>query len=478
MSLEGNPLKSDIMRILRDKEKRVRFTWECYIKIRNPQSVTIDMKDLDPRLVDEKEWIFRPLKILNIDYVRKYTVNHSDEINITAMFASGLWYKVLQPYRDQLDMVIRRRPLKETTWEIDAGDQQDEEKFTCIPKISAESVAEGSGYDRDDRWSLDTFGGPITIDLMLLDKSTEVMRNVTTGGIFRRKKVDDVLHYIMQTESDKNAGEDGKPITTITIHKPDNEKEREHIVIPQGTKYFDVPGYIQFKAGGVYSAGLASYLQNKALYVFPPYNTKRFQKEEKTLTILRVPPLVVKDAERTWLQDGGRLKILATGDASFDDYGDDEFLDAGNGIRYTDSNKFMKDMFKVEKNKIKIERKKNNSEFVAKEIKDNNNVLRSDQAIHSNNFLENSKLSARFGSPIMLTWHNADASLLYPGMPVKIVYAKTDDIYEMFGVLIQVHLSVQLHGQGAAASTYTQTAALEIMVTKEINKDEFAGGSA
>ena len=67
----------------------------------------------------------------------------------------------------------------------------------------------------------------------------------------------------------------------------------------------------------------------------------------------------------------------------------------------------------------------------------------------------------------MFAWENCNLSLVRPGMMVKIVYIKGDEIVELQGCLLKVHLSVALDGMAITATTYKNIAALAVFVNFE-----------
>ena len=241
-------------------------------------------------------------------------------------------------------------------------------------------------------------------------------------------------------------------------------------MIPQGTSLLDVPQYIQRACGGIYSTGINTYLQSRNWYIFPPYNTKRLDKEDKTLTVIKVPSAALEESERTYRMDGTRLIIMAPSDSHFDDKGNEEFKNMGNGIRFADARRFMSELVETKDNKAVAKRKKLNHEFLYMEMKvedeNNNNVPMSSDNIHSNPFVENTKLSVREGSVISFLWKNCDASLLYPAMPVRVLYMKRNEIRELHGSLIKVHESIMMRNKGMTANNFQQQAAIYVYVNR------------
>lgn len=476
MDLTESPLHDEIIKIISDETKRPFYTWKFHFRIRKPNNVEIAEADITDYVdEEEKDGIFKPLKITNIDFVRDYEQNAADEGSINITMGMGMWYKILQPYRDYLELVLKRIPQKEEDRTDDEDQEEEIEVFYAIPKIDPSQVGTSSMMDKYSRHDLDS-KGLVDIEFQLLDLSTEKLRAITVGGIFRKVKPEDLIKGILAKETeDVMLGDDGPAVETIKMTKADNTEQREHILIPQGTKLLDVPHYVQRFCGGVYSTGINIYLQNKDWYIFPPYNLKRLEEENRTLTILKIPDMVYDDAERTYRKDGDKLIIMATSDSQFDDKGDEDFKVDGNGIRFADARFFMDSLVETKDNKAIAKRSKINHEFLFKEMKindeQNNNVQLSQQAIHANPYFENTRLALREGNYIAFRWKNSDASMLYPGMPVKILYMKNDELKEMRGSLLKAHLSVQLSNKGITSNDYRQQTAL-FVYAKKVEEDE------
>lgn len=474
MDLETSPIQQEIDKILSEKMGRPFYSWDLYFRIRKPNPIDIGNANQSEYVAaEEKEDIYRPLTFSNMDFIRDYENNAADEGSIVVTMGLGMWYKVLQPYRDYLELVLTRIPKTEVTLEDDTSRERQTDVFYAIPKVDAIGVGTASNLDRYSRDDLDN-KGLIDIEFQLLDLSIEKIRSVTVGGIFRKTNSEDVIKGVLRKETtDVKIADSGQAVETIKIVKADNQEKREHIVIPQGTSILDVPQYLQKFCGGVYSTGINMYLQNKSWYVFPPYNTKRLDQEDKTLTILKVPSVYLEEVERTYRLDGDKLIVIASSDSQFDDKGNEEFKNMGNGVRFADARQYMSGLVKTKDNKAIASRKKLNNEYLYTDLKigdqRNNNVPLSADTINANPFNENSKLAMREGSAISFLWKNCDASLLYPAMPVRILYLKNGVVRQLHGSLLKVHNAIMMQNKGITSKNYRQQAALFVYA---VNPDE------
>lgn len=454
MEIEKSPLYKEVKEIIDEGPKPVSFYWKVKIH------------------VGENE--FEPIKLLDLDFKKDYSNNYADEITVRLFIPLGLWAKQIYPSRTKLEMTLIKKPIKE----IDEDDKKDEEiesmKFTAVPVINEQlPVLTGKHLDHFAMWELD-LKSAFEVDFQLFDKSIEKLRMVTVGGIFRRTNAEDVIKSILATESGKVKIETGKTFEGVDIIEPNNKDKREHFLIPHGTKLFDVPDYIQHKVGGVYSTGINCYFHNKFWFVYPLYDTTRLEKAKKTAVIMKVPKNRYNGMERTYRQDGDTLYIIGTSESEFSDDAGTNFTNTGNGVRFSDSRRFMRDIVQKKDNKAIISRKKVNHEYAFKKHKEDVkeegkelfNVQLSNARINSNPYSEQSVLSSKYGALYRFEWENADPSLLFPGMMIKIHYIDKDVMRELHGVLIFAHSSIQIRGQGVTTNRHINTVAMIIYANK------------
>ena len=471
MDLDSSPLTAEIDKIISDTSQKVNNSWEVEFRIREPNPIVLSTNTDDVNFTEEreKEKIYKPLKLLNIDFVRDYELSSAQEITLRCAIPLGMWFKVLFQYRDYLEVTLIRTPLHQLTDDTDQDAEIESEVFACIPKIDPSTSGEGKTIEQYSRFELD-LKGFVEVDFQLFDLSTECLRMVTVGGIWRRTTGMDVVKAILANESEKYKVKEDPAIEKLNFIEADNKEEREHVMIPHtvGLPLSSVARYIQTNCGGIYNTGINQFLQDKAWWVYPLYDTTRFDQEENTLTIFRVPQYRYNNIERTYRVDGDRLFVLATSNTEFKDSTNVKYLNEGNGVRFADARRyFADDLVETKDNKAVASRKKLVHEFVSQELPAGNNVYISKDAVNANPFVEYSKLARRKGSVYMFAWENCNLDLVHPGMMVKIIYLKGDDIAELQGVLLKVHLSVALDGQAITATTYRNIAALAVFVNFE-----------
>lgn len=263
---------------------------------------------------------------------------------------------------------------------------------------------------------------------------------------------------------------DGKPsVDGIDMVKADNQEIQRHIIIPQNTLLTSVPSFCQEKMNGVYSTGIGTYLQShqgkRYWFVYPLYNTQRFNENVKKAIFYVVSSKRFPGVERTYRESGDTIFITITTDKSYSDNAETDQMNQGSGFRMADARAFLKKPIAVaEEGPIGV-RNKLNFEVAFKQRADNLNFAPlTAKKISSNPFPEFSKISQRNGGRVDLTWNNSNPSMIYPGMPCKYIYMEGDKMVQKEGVILFCHTVVQLQGQGVLAKTHATASKLTLFV--------------
>jgi hypothetical protein len=446
MDLEESPLWNEVQTIIKEGPKPVGYYWKGQIH-------TTDV-DLDI------------MKIMSIDNICNYEANFGDELIIEVLMLMGDYIKVIYPNRANLDITIFKEPLLEIGDNEKLNEFKEAERFKAVPILEGLPAFEGSDLDIHNKFTLN-LQTPLVISFQLFNRSLERLRTVTIGGVFRKVLNEDVIKASLVNESLKIKVSGAASILAVDVVPSDNKNKREHTVIPQGVKLLALSTYVQEKCNGVYNYGIGTYLQRKIWYVYPLYNTKRFDEAPVKAIIYKIQRNKLNGIERTYRVDGKTIHILATSSSTFEDDAGTNFMNEGNGVRLADAKQFMNKFNKTVNNKTIINRKKLNSEIVYGEKEDGlNTVYSSKEVIGDNLFLEKTRIAARNGSIVTFAWDNANPKLLIPGMMIKVIYMDHDVMQEVTGVLLNCQVLVQLNGTGITIMRHITTCNLSIFINK------------
>jgi hypothetical protein len=421
-------------------------------------------------------------KLIDSQINRDYVAAAGDDYRLTVLIPLGMWAIDIFPYIKELEISIIKKPL------IEIGDHEDEEEEIetkryiatadpdKMPVITGRDMAKLSKSELDIR---DIF----EVEFQLHEKVLYSLRLRTYSGTFRRTTAESFIKYALASESVKIKADEDSTCKGVDVVKTDNKEPREHIVVPNGVNVVDLPMYVHRNAGGVYSTGLGSYYQNRYWFVYPLWNTQRFDEASKTLVIVKVPVFRFTGIERTYREEGDSVYVLATSNSEISDDAYTNFSNMGNGSRFADSRLFVRDFSEVKDNKSISRRGDNNHEFLSVDRgEERNTVYFSRQRISANPYVERSGLASRKGCTYLFNWENSSPDLLIPGMMCKIYYMEEDSLMELAGVLIANSSNIQMTGVGLTTKRHVTTTTLlifanpsesEVVESEEIDEEDW-----
>lgn len=385
-----------------------------------------------------------PLQVIAVNTRCDFIKSYADEFTCTFMIPLGKYARLIYPNRTSLEISLTKSPLKEFGEDIRYDEQLESERYSAVLIDGDKAPTEGQGRESNDEDSLDLMD-MLPVSFQLTNKAMEKIRMVSVGGIFRNTTVKDTIRTLLTKEAQNIKVDNRRVLEGVDIVEPKNANKRDHILIPQGVKIFDVCDYIQ-KNIGVYNAGIGSYVRNRIWYVFPLYDTTRFNECKQTLNVLILPKSKFTQLERTYKKKANSLTILITAETGFRDDSGTQYLNYGNGARFADATKFMEDFNQTKDNATLVSRAKNINEFKLEDRPDKVNLINVTQSkITANPYYEYSQVIGRKGGVFKTIWENSDPSLLIPGMVTRISYYDEGEVKEIYATLLGAeHTSVRV----------------------------------
>lgn len=456
MALDDTPLDDEISFILNRPPVPIYANWTLTL------------------LTPDGEEIF-PTKLLSLDIERNYINNYTDLTIADAVFPLGVYRRFVLANKEDLKAEVVRYPRwmhtdpeEELPPPDDEGPIQYMFKAVLIEEDDDVMGVRGSNNQTQGEMDLRDL---VRVRIQLLDPALEELQKMEVGGIYRDEIPLHVARYILTQVSDELDVADEDAIYGVDMVEPDNTEEFEHVIIPQGTKPWDVAALIQRDWGGCYNAGIGCYLQDHHWYLWPLFNTRRFEDVEDTLTVFNIPPFRYRGIEKTWRLTDRQLIIIATGDSDHIDESHHQQLNIGSGERFTHGDRVLDGFGDTYDNKFVMERKRNNSEYVAVEKEGYLMVGVSGNHISNNSFHHASQFANRKGSFVHLVWENSRHELVYPGMPTKYVFLdKVDELIELDAVVVKAHHFIHDRSKGFVKHNFFCNTALTLFVEKY--KDE------
>lgn len=460
MALENSTLFLEIDDIFRKSKKPPETQWECLI-------ITPVAKH-------------RPIKLLSIDIVRNYKSNWADNISLELSVPLGMLNFDIKPHREELKLELTRKKIGVSLEEPDFKTDYtkvyrmyltDETNST----LSAESRASNSKEVSD-------ISDTATIKVDLLEPAVELLRLYTLGGIYNDNVPLDVLRYLLTDLSGKLELPKEEGIAGVDVVKADNTTKTSNIIIPHGTRPQDLASVLQMDCGGIYGTDIGMYLQDNLWYVWPLYNQRRFEEGGRNLLLVNIAANKFPGVERTWKLRGKQLVVLSTGDSVHTDPSNALQLNQGTGVRYVGATRVMqgfgdqgfgsdyssKDTTGRVDNKCIVDKTKNVSEFNSITREGYSHVPFSDDKITDNAFAQTSKIASRNGSFVTMVWENSVPEFIYPGMPTKVVYLKSDGSEEVLGVVVNVQHQIKDSNNTPVVGKQRINTAVTVFVEKVI----------
>ena len=274
--------------------------------------------------------------------------------------------------------------------------------------------------------------------VQLLEPCFESVSIRTVGGVFRKSNGINLIKTLLTNFSTDDEVDAITSVRGVDVVEGFNEKETEQIIIPHMTPLTKAISIINENCGGVYPTGFSYFLQNNLWFIFPPYDITRFNKTNRTITIVNLPKDRLPGIEKTYFNSSTKLIVLSTRDSKVIDNREAKTFNEGSSLRFVDASKLFDSFGTVEDNKFKVDASQNVNEMTLGTRADNMNVLRaSGTRITANKNAELSKLAMSKGFYIQLIWENSDDSLLHPGMPAKVLFLKDNQPASATGVLIE-----------------------------------------
>lgn len=445
MEFESSSLYQEVKSILAAGSNPVSYSWRAEIHI--------------------GDTTYLPYKVTSVDDVCDYEMNYASEMTVTMEMPGGMYAYDILPNQESIDITLYRTPLLEVGDSADNEETVQSERYTAIVYTKGDKAIEGNSMVQATRQALDLTVIE-TVRFQLISKSMEQLRMISIGDNYRDTTVEEVIKTVLSNASKDIDVDDSHVVQGIDMVEASNQNQLSHISIDHGTMLRDLPSYIQ-KRYGVYSAGMGYFFTDNRWYLYPIYDTTRYEDSTRTITVINVPRNKLMEVERTYRIDGDHPVIMATGEVAFRDDSTIGQLNGGSGARFLDANLVMGDFSKTEGNKTVAARAENTSEFTSvKRPNGNNLVMMSPNRITSNPYEVYSALARRNGSIFAFVWENAKPELIMPGTMVKLLYLKDGDLIETYGVVLKKHVYHFLKGQTFTATRYQTNVMLSVFIKR------------
>lgn len=454
MALEVGGIYQDMLNI--SKETKEAESWKYVVEVivdgvAKPV-LNLNKYRVEMQPVKEGQYRFRDIKILVVTVTKT------------------MYRKFMYPNKEKLKVKITRQKKASHILEDIVENQEfvyrallaDNEDMDLLNK----GVPEEYVQDEENLQSTE-------VVLQLIDPIALEIEHATTGGVWRNNTMQEILRDAMSYDlgeskpTNQLTAKSFDRIRGVDVVLPSNQKVYRQLIIPVGTRIVDVPNYLQQEEGGVYTTGVGAYLQDGLWYIYPMLDFNRVREDKRRLVIVSLPENEVPQLEKSYIQDGKTTIIATTGVLDIDDNTESSFINDGVGITYVPASAIMSKMIDVTDTDTKSrynETVKNIA--IEKRDDDYNPSTFANNTITNNPFKELEKKASSLGRVITLVWKISNHSLLYPGMPVNIIYVKDGMPTNINGILISHITEISTRKQVITENDYFSNTQLEVFIPK------------
>ena len=421
---------------------------------------------LEATIHTEKE-DFRPLKVLMLQNQRDYYKQTGESFHLIVLMAMGDYTWRLLPFRDHLEISLKTL-YQHKNGDLSATDPTREIRFKAlIDTEKANPYAGGDTVSNMEIESLNISSPPLEVTFELVDRCEEVLRLLQIDGTFPNVTMEQMLHGVFTHKANKTKV-DGKAILQVTdVYPPDNKKTYPDLIIPSGTLLRDLPGYLQEKSKGVYTAGIGGFFQRyhgePAWFVYPLFRLERFDEDCEKLVIYSAPQEKFPSLDQTYRKEGKVTYVVSTGVRKIIDDSRNPELNNGTGFRMSNAESMMLKPLEVKEEGLNANRNRLNWEASDGGRKDQLSVapVRNSSA---NPYTEYSRVVSKNFSLVTLAWENSDPDVVYPGMPCKYVYMDKGKYTETKGIIVKCNSVTQIQGNPMMDTPHRTMTNLQILI--------------
>lgn len=412
---------------------------------------------------------FEPFYVKEIKLDRLYHRNYADELRITVGLSFADYQYNILPYRDTLEATLVKIPMNTTIEPIVNKEKSRVSNHYKVQLLNGNSAAIGGDHPLALNKGM---GGKVDITevtMQLFNPVIDRLRKMSYGTTFRDTSPLQAIAYVL-VKHGKSAGMDSSnAVKGINIDKTfiPIQKERGHIPIPHTTAVLDVPNVIDDLVGGVHPAQMRFYLQAQFWYLYPIFDSQRFNQNVFSLTVIKIPSTRLPGLEKTFRLGGNQIIVLSTRATTHQDNSESAQLNKGNGVRFVDAKDMIQNYVTAGANKAVVNLKNHVAELVAEHRKDESDFVTSADTVVTDRYnKEYAKMAHKAGAYIQTVWENANVDLLFPGMPVRYIFQDGEVTKELFGTLNAVETLDYNTNNTIKDARFTTMALLTLFVSR------------
>ena len=415
--------------------------------------------------------VYGALFVDSLHLLRDYMNKFSDVLSITAIFGKGTIVHGILPYAKELEAYVTLKPLANVPEYVEQGNIGPVEyKYKAILYENPQDLIKANnGTSHSEQTSNTEDIG--YLQFQLVNPVQEAIRTKTFGGVIRQSTGLDAIRAILTKYSKLEGVDTSQQIKGVDVQDGYSKEINEHILVPHLSPVIRVPKIIEELVGGIYSTGMQYYLQQSFWYIWSPYDTTRYGKDDVSMTVFNIPENKLAQIEKTFRVTNRRLIILSTGAVDFKPIEEKELPNTPPNVQFVDSRRILGGFGKVEENKLKVDGRQNYTAIEDPAISTHNTnhlAVESEVRITDNYLLEYGEMAKRRGALLQFTWENSVDNLIYPGMPLRFIYMKDKIPHQVYGTVIALDSKFQSESQGMMQRRFLNKTIVSCFVTDKL----------
>lgn len=409
-------------------------------------------------------------KVLTMHTKRNYLGSMAEETQLELLIPLGDWVSILYPNRKDMEAVVDLGYSATVGATNKTPSQSDQQRFRVVFSEKSLNAIESSQMSAVDP-ALLNMADMVKIVVGIIPQAVYKLRMNFISGVFRRVAPEDLIRGLLQSAVDSIKLDAPETVDQIDIMTLDNQEVIEQISVarPNGQSLHltQIPSFLQNKGSGCYKGDIGIHYQNKTWWVYPLYDTSKFDEDHrKRLLIYKVPNQRYGVDTSTWLDDGQVLKINVSDDPVVVDDSGSKVAAMGHGFRAIDANKVMSgETSRNQDNKSLVIRSDNTME--ANTIEPVAKSLNAPPVgYHNNLYVPMAQILARRGTTLTVVWKHCDIRRLVPGMSVRYHYLDNTGVVILQGVLHSARAITYQHTPGYTNSEMISSCELTLYVNR------------
>lgn len=305
----------------------------------------------------------------------------------------------------------------------------------------------------------------VDVKVQLVEKGFEQLKSRHVGNNYHNISGCSLLRHLIDYHANLDNDDVNSMINGVDVAPNYNTEVKQQIALRQGLTLVEAMHIINQDSGGLWPTGFSYFIHNQTWYIFPPYSLGRYNDNVKKLLIVNLPKDRLPGLEATYHDSPSLLTVLSTRDVMVKDKREAKKLSFGTGLRFADAAKLLTGFADIVDNKVQVDASKNVNDLVVSQRADDVQQIRfTANPVTSAKNLELSKLAPSKGFMMRISWENSDGSLVYPGMPVKVLYLKKKKPATVVGTVVAIESAEYPTEQAFPPKKFSQISYINVFV--------------